>query len=272
MGIHLSGLITDRAVRCLFIGALLGSVGEAGPGVAGGSKSMLEPTPESIQRGRAIYEESCLLCHGAQGKGDGPAAFFGASYFSPRPNDFTLGQYKFRSTPSGTPPTDQDIFRTITNGVPGYMPSFAGLSQEERWQVVFFLKSLSSSSQDAPIRTVQIGNPPIPSTPESLERGRQVYFQYECESCHGSNGRGDVLDFTGVDLTDSFGLPTRLSDLDFTKRSTFKNGSTARDVYRTLMTGLNGSPMPSYQDAFSGHEEDAWHLVNFILSMSTPIP
>jgi len=250
----------------------VGALGVVGSVNAAVSKAMLEATPEAIQKGKALYEKSCLLCHGVKGKGDGPAAFFEASYFSPRPNDFTIGQYKFRSTPSGTPPTDQDIFRTITNGIPGYMPPFDGLSQEERWQVVFYLKSLSPSAGWSSVRTIPIGFPPFSPTPESIERGRQVYFQFECESCHGSNGQGDLLDLSAIDLEDSFGLPTRPTDLDFTKRSTYKNGSSARDIYRTLMTGLNGSPMPSYQDAFSGHEEDAWHLVNFILSMSSRDP
>ncbi|MFQ5902590.1 MAG: c-type cytochrome, partial [Candidatus Binatia bacterium] len=40
-------------------------------------------TPEQVARGKAIYERSCILCHGADGEGDGPAAFFIASYGAP---------------------------------------------------------------------------------------------------------------------------------------------------------------------------------------------
>ena len=261
-----------RVLFCLFTIALWSMVILSGTVNAAVSKAMLEATPEAIEKGRTIYEASCIFCHGVKGKGDGAAAFFGASYFSPRPNDFTVGQYKFRSTPSGKRPTYEDIFRTITNGIPGYMPPFDGLSQEERWQVTFFLMSLSKSAEKGPLVIIPIGYSPVPPKPESISKGRQIYFQYECESCHGNNGLGDVLDFSAVDLEDSFGLPTRPTDLDFTKLSTFKNGSTARDIYRTLMTGLDGSPMPSYQDAFAGHEEDAWHLVNYIMSLSTRQP
>jgi len=258
----------DGIFFCLFTSILWSMVILSLPVNAAVSQAMLDATPEAIQKGRAIYEDGCIFCHGIKGKGDGPAAFFGASYFSPRPNDFTVGQYKFRSTPSGKQPTGQDIFRTITNGIPGYMPSFGGLSQEERWQVVFYVTSLSESTVKGPIVTIPIGYSPIPPTPNSIAIGRQVYFQYECESCHGNNGLGDILDFGAVDLEDSFGLPIRPTDLDFTKLASFKNGSSARDIYRTLMTGLDGSPMPSFQDAFAGHEEDAWHLVNYIMSLS----
>ena len=256
-------------VLMILLGTLTGSGFFQGEVLSAVSQDMMEATPEAVEKGRAVYEESCLYCHGIEGKGDGPAAFFGASYFSPRPNDFTVGQYKFRSTASGQPPTDQDIFRTITNGIPGYMPSFAGLSQEERWQVVFYLKSLSRSKVERSDKSLFLGSSPVPPTSESIAKGRQVYFRYECESCHGKEGRGDVLDLSSVDLEDSAGLPTRPTDLDFTKLGSFKNGSTARDIFRTLMTGLDGSPMPSFQDAFAGHETDAWHLVNYIMSIST---
>ena len=266
---HIEG---RRVFFCLFTGFLWSMVILSVPGYAAASKALLEATPEAIEKGRAIYEESCIFCHGVEGRGDGPAAFFGASYFGPRPNDFTVGQYKFRSTPSGKQPIDQDVFRTITNGIPGYMPSFAGLSQEERWQVVMYLKSLSESTEEGPVVTLSIGYSSVPPPPDSISKGRQIYFQYECKSCHGNNGLGDVLDFSVVDLEDSFGLPIRPTDLDFTKLSSLKNGSSARDIYRTLMTGLNGSAMPSFQDAFTGHEEDAWHLVNYIMSLSTRQP
>lgn len=261
-----------RVLFHLFTTVLWGLMILSGTVNAAVSKGMWGATPEAIQKGRAIYEDSCIFCHGVEGRGDGPTAFFGASYFSPRPNDFTVGQYKFRSTPSGQQPTDQDLFRTITNGIPGYMPSFVGLSPEERWQVVLYLKSLAESVAKGPVMTIPIGYSPFPPTPGSISKGRQVYFQYECESCHGNNSLGDVLDFSVVDLEDSFGLPIRPTDLDFTKLSSLKNGSSARDIYRTLMTGLNGSPMPSFQDAFTGHEEDAWHLVNYIMSLSPRQP
>ena len=89
-----------------------------------------EDNPASREKGKIVYERSCMLCHGADGKGDGPAGWFIGRFSSPHPRDFTVENFKLRSTASGEMPTDQDLFRTVTQGIPGYMPSFSGLTEE----------------------------------------------------------------------------------------------------------------------------------------------
>src|SRR5262245_37399006 len=66
-------------------------------------------------RGKQLSEAKCALCHGASGKGDGPAA----ERLLPRPRDFTAGKFKIRSTASGQLPTDDDLVRVIRDGMPG---------------------------------------------------------------------------------------------------------------------------------------------------------
>ena len=252
---------------------ILAALVTGGSVLSGAYAAKPEATPAAIGKGRAIYERSCMLCHGDGGKGDGPAAFFLSSYFSPRPSDFTIGQYKFRSTPSGSPATDQDLFRTITNGVPGYMPSFEGLTEEDRWHVVLYLKIFEQTAYPHPTVPLPLPLPTVPASPESIERGRQIYLQFECHACHGPNARGEPARSRVGGLKDSNGLPIRQTDLDLTTRYSFRNGHSAVDIYRTLMTGLNGTAMPSYANGFAGREEDAWHLVNYLHSLARkPIP
>src|SRR5215470_2500777 len=87
-----------------------------------------------------LYERHCAFCHGAEGRGDGPAA----GRLPTPPADFTSGNFKLRSTPSGEMPTDADLIGTITRGVPGTgMPSFAALSAEERNRLVASVKELA---------------------------------------------------------------------------------------------------------------------------------
>ncbi|MCA9465301.1 MAG: c-type cytochrome, partial [Nitrospira sp.] len=74
---------------CLSIAGLIGHV-----------SSWAALADSDIQLGQKIYERSCVTCHGEFGKGDGPAAFYNSAYSAPRPRDFTVGNYKFRSTPS----------------------------------------------------------------------------------------------------------------------------------------------------------------------------
>jgi cytochrome c oxidase cbb3-type subunit 2 len=48
---------------------------------------------------------------------------------------------------------------------------------------------------------------------------------------------------------------------DFTVTARFKSGYTNRDLYRAYMTGLDGSPMPSFADKLT--PDQAWDLVHF---------
>ena len=232
--------------------------------------TVLAEKPEDLrvtrEHGRAIYEGSCLFCHGAEGKGDGPAGWFLGRYSAPRPRDFTTGEYKLRTTASGDAPTDQDLFKTVTNGIPGFMPSFAGLHVEDRWAVIAYIKSFSDVFQQERVTPLPIGFPSIPPSPESLAIGGTLYRSLECIACHGSGGAGDGPLAAAGDLRDGIGL--RIAAADLTNRASYKNGSSPRDIYRTLITGMDGTPMPSYAGQFVGKEEQLWHVVNYILSLS----
>ena len=90
--------------------------------------------------GEKIYLESCAACHGQRGDGNGPEA----GRLKTKPRDFTSGIYKFRSTPSGSLPVDEDIYRSISQGVrTTSMLAQLHLSETERWAVTEYLKTFS---------------------------------------------------------------------------------------------------------------------------------
>ena len=95
-----------------------------------------QPTEEDVQAGKVIFERRCKVCHGEEGNGEGPAA----TYLKPRPRDFTKGLFKIRTTPSGKLPTDEDLFKVISQGMMGtVMPAWeTNLSEKERWQVISY--------------------------------------------------------------------------------------------------------------------------------------
>jgi mono/diheme cytochrome c family protein len=225
-----------------------------------------EDNRQTQEKGRRVYERACLWCHGAEGKGDGPAGWFVGRYSAPYPRDLTSEGFKFRSTPSGQAPTDQDLFRTVTRGIPGFMPSFSSLTEEERWQVIAYIKSLNPLFKEEKQTPLAIPIPPFSPSDVSIETGRNIYLQFGCQGCHGENGKGDGVTSQAGELRDGRGFLIQSTDL--TKRPSFKNGADPRDIYRTLMTGLDGTPMPSYAHSFDGREEDVWHLVNYLVSLS----
>lgn len=231
--------------------------------------------PESVLMGRDIFRMSCIACHGAEGKGDGSVGATLSPRRAPQPRDFTAGVFKFRSTPSGELPTTADLYRTVTEGIAGtggpltigmrrhrIMPSFGQMPEEQRLELLEFVKTFNRGFWEREeLTTVKI--PPAPSaTPERIARGRQIYTTAKCFECHGETGRGDGP--SAATLKNDDKLPIAAADLR--KPARFKNGSSAPDVYRTLLTGLDGTPMPSYAD--SVEPEQMWDLVYYVLSLS----
>ncbi len=219
-----------------------------------------------IEQGRAVYEQSCKVCHGKTGEGDGPAGYYNGAYSGPRPRNFTIGNFTFRSTPTGEFPLDDDLYRVVRRGIPGYMPSFAGLGDAAIRNVVAYLKTLIPDFPAQGPVAMTLPRLNIPPTSTSLKKGRAIYLSFGCVSCHGVIGDGEGKVAIAGGLRDSSGLPLRAADL--TNGAGLKYGRTAEDILRTLFTGLDGTPMPSYASQFTLQPEDAYHLANYVHSLS----
>lgn len=137
-----------------------------------------------VQQGKKVYDANCAKCHGGFGRGDGPEA----RKLGFRPRDFTLGAFKCRSTMSGQPPTDEDLLRTVTRGLPGTpMKPIEGLSDADRKAVVQYLKTLSPRAFATPATLMQ-----FPDPPEGLAglagEGKALYEKMQCGQCHAPPG------------------------------------------------------------------------------------
>ncbi|HET9599832.1 MAG TPA: c-type cytochrome [Anaeromyxobacteraceae bacterium] len=217
----------------------------AAAGATGTARADEAPAPPRVPGtpdGRKVFLRHCAPCHGERGDGMGRAA----PWLAVRPRDFTAGVYRFRTTNSGTPPTDDDLVRTIKRGIPGTpMPSWDRiLSDDEIRAVIKVLRSLAPAElAAAPPPSEVLAVPKAPAEAAmSAARGRNVFLLMGCFNCHGVRGAGDGK----AVLQDDKGNPIRA--LDFTK-GYLKGGGRPEDVYRTLLTGLDGSPMPSFKDA-----------------------
>lgn len=218
-----------------------------------------------VDAGREIYDRHCWYCHGEEGDGLGPVA----RYLWPRPRDFQIASFKFRTTPSGELPTDEDLFRTITLGAPGTtMPAWGKvLTERERWQVIAYVKTFADGifedeAFDPYAVAVDPGRPPDVPVQSLVEAGRLVYEESDCRECHGAAGRGDGP--KADQLTDDRGFPIRATDLELAWK--FRGGRAPRDIFLRLGTGLDGTPMPSYAQALT--EEERWQVAYFVASLA----
>jgi len=102
-----------------------------GPGVEARS---VKYSVERVIKGRALFLENCIGCHGEIGDGQGPAA---NAIKGPKPRNFTSGNFKRGSRP-------HQIFNTISNGSSGsMMPAWKEmLTEDERWSLVFYVQAL----------------------------------------------------------------------------------------------------------------------------------
>jgi len=216
--------------------------------------------------GEAIYQKYCSICHGSEGRGDGHAAFF----MTPKPRDFSSGRFKLRSTLPGQPPSDSDLFATVTKGMHGsLMPSFEPLAEQERKEVMAYIKTLTVTEPGgkniftAGAKPKAIAIPPEPRvTRASLARGKELYKDLGCGDCHGNQGKGDGP--SANDLKDQWGYA--IKPTDFT-RGVFKGGAESRELYKRTAAGMDGTPMPAYDDdVIMG--KDRWALVQYIQSLA----
>nr|VFJ94225.1 MAG: DMSO reductase family type II enzyme, heme b subunit [Candidatus Kentron sp. LFY] len=253
----------------------------------------------------ARYRFRCAACHGETGAGDGPAADF----LYPRPRDFTLGLFKYKTSPGMLPPRDEDLFDTIEHGLEGTgMPGWATLLSDEQVQgLIPVIKGFDTMATWAPedadddafddegrylegdftvVTETEPLNGQIPYSEESIARGRTV-FRKACKECHGDLGRGNIT--SGKRLADDW--EARIWPRDLTKPWTWRITNvpgkdeaarldTIARIYQRLSIGIPGTPMPAHRAVEAGNKdpvrlEDRWHIANYVYARrqgAAPMP
>jgi mono/diheme cytochrome c family protein len=208
--------------------------------------------------GAMDYRRYCLVCHGPLGDGNGESA----QWLDPKPRDFTLGVFKCRSTPTGTLPTDQDIYDSIGRGLDrSNMPPWNIFTGQMKADLVAWIKHFSPRWQtEKPGESIVV--PPEPEvTAERIKAGQEVFNRVQCWKCHGVEGKANGP--SAATLQDDLGRP--ILPYNFAEGGRFKCGTTDADLYKIFMTGLDGTPMPSFSDNIK--PEEAWDLVFFLRTL-----
>src|SRR5579862_4530597 len=210
---------------------------------------------------KSDYRRFCGRWQGNYGEGQSE----NAPWLDPKPRNFTLAQFKCRSTLTGTLPTDEDLYNTIARGLTNSnMPIWNTFSKQQRANLVAYIK-IFSPRWDREKAGEPIKIPAEPAvTIDSIAHGKALFTKLECWKCHGPHGEGDGP--SAATLTDSKDQPIRPYNFALGKDdSRFKCGSTNQDIYRIFMTGVDGTPMPSFADVIQPN--DAWDLVHFLRTL-----
>lgn len=189
--------------------------------VSGSVYPMIPPDPAN---GRDIYLEKCAPCHGLQGMGDGDNA-------ANLPNAVAA----IGSSDVARAASPAVWYQAVTQGnLERFMPPFASLSDRERWDVVAYAYSLSTTS-------------------DVQAKGSELY-QANCASCHGAQGAGDGPDAAGLNVA----VPSLLDAEMMATRS-------AVGMFEVISAGKPPA-MPAYADRLA--EDERWALAEYLRSLS----
>ena len=255
----------------------------------------MKAPPEELFEGAKLFGKHCAICHGAWGAGDGPVA----PDLVVAPRDFRRGVFKFQSTFYGAKPLISDLERTIQHGLAGTtMPPFltlgsqaiARLARHVLWlarrgeverELVLAAQAgepldgrllaeieetLQSAWEEASEQAVALASPHPEPTADSIARGRVAFSSRGCAKCHGPDGRGQTEENLRGGLRDYWGKSVRAADLTSGR---LKGGHRPEDVYRRIMGGINGTPMPSFRATLNSESRTVWDLVDFVLQLPT---
>ena len=122
-----------RSITAVALALAGASIAGANSGRANSDSS--SPVSQSVERGSALYQKHCSVCHGPHGKGDGKEA----CDLDPPPGDLT--------TKGVAGMSDSQLYRRITNGRRP-MPAFRKLmNDQQRWDVVHFVRTLATAHE-----------------------------------------------------------------------------------------------------------------------------
>jgi mono/diheme cytochrome c family protein len=217
--------------------------------------------------GKKLFGERCVVCHGANGNGKGPAGVIKVMEKSGRvldihPRDLTSGTFKFRTVSTGCLPLDEDLLRIITDGIAkSFMPDGKMLTLDERKALVTYVKTFSSRfGAEDPCKQIVAKMPRWVGSKNSVTKGEAIYKRMKCPDCHGNEGTGNGP--KSNEIVDDWG--NKIYPFNF-RTGNLKRGSTPENVFLTFTSGLDGSGMPSYEDSLK--EDERWNLVSFTLKL-----
>jgi mono/diheme cytochrome c family protein len=143
------------------------------------------------------------------------------------------------------------------------MPAWSAFSDQELSNLAYFITTFSPNFSSKEMVPAPVALPSAPSSSnESIEQGKKLFVDTGCVRCHGSLGRGDGP--SAPTLKDDWDRPIRAADL--TQSWTFRGGASREDIFRTMSTGLNGTPMPSFADSLTPAQR--WAMTDYIVSLS----
>lgn len=247
---------------------------------------------ETLNKGKQIYAEYCMACHGVDGDGKGVAA----KGLQPPPRNFKLGIIKFGNVVSGELTHDEAVYKALKHGLNGSAMLPWDLKRDQMVAVWQYIKTFAPDTwvgKDKELGTLldrtKFNDPyTLARREQAIELGRKVYHvEANCQSCHRGYVSLSQYDAMSKELTgdgieeldeDFYELKIQESDHgyavvppDFTwheLRSVRTGGKEEiEDLYMRLLAGVGGTAMPAWKDTLEDHK--IWALAYYVSHLRT---
>lgn len=233
-----------------------------------------------LNKGKYIYQEYCMACHGERGDGKGVAA----KGLVPPPRDFTLGIYKFGKVISGELPHDSHLKELIVKGLHGTAMLPWDMSDGQLDAVVQYIKTFApdvweNKSQPLADEIVVTKDPyGLAHKSSAIQRGKEVYhIEAQCQSCHRAyvsrselSQMNQKINNEAITVFDEEMYTLKLQDSehnakflppDFTWHE-IRSAQTVEELYVRLAAGVGGTSMPSWKDVLE--DSDIWAVAHYV--------
>lgn len=243
----------------------------------------------TLNKGKQIYMEYCMACHGVNGDGKGVAS----KGLIPPPRNFKLGIIKFGNVVSGDLTHDDSIYKLLKHGLNGSAMLPWDLKQDQMEAVWQYIKTFAPDAWEGKDKElgekIVVGKDPfgLARKSQAIELGKEIYhFEANCQSCHrgyvdvaeynriGKKVEGEDYEAIASHEEDYFQLKLQESEHgyqaippDFTwhRLRSIRPSHTVEDLYLRLMAGVGGTTMPAWKDTLE--DQQIWALAYYVQSL-----
>jgi len=243
---------------------------------------------KTLNKGKQIYAEYCMACHGVKGDGNGVAS----KGLQPPPRNFTLGLIKFGDVVSGDLPHDESIYKALKHGLNGSAMLPWDLKPEQMNAVWQYIKTFAPKTWIGKDKKLgeKLNSKPfkdpftLAGKQQAIEIGKKIYHvEANCQTCHRGYVTLAEYDAMSRELADEsideldedfYKLKIQESDHgyssvppDFTwhELRSVREGHEIEDIYLRLLAGVGGTSMPSWKDTLE--DQKIWALAYYVQSL-----
>jgi len=243
----------------------------------------------TLNKGKQIYMEYCMACHGVEGDGNGVAA----KGLIPPPRNFKLGIIKFGNVVSGDTTHDDAIYKTLKHGLNGNAMLPWDLKKDQMVAVWQYIKTFAPETYEGKDKELGeklvVGKDPfgIARKDQAIALGKKVYhFAANCQSCHRGyigleeyNKLGKEVEGEDYDMMTEFdeeyfqvklqesehGYQAIPPEFTWHDLRSIRPTHEVEDLYMRLLAGVGGTTMPSWKDTLE--DQEIWAVAYYVQSL-----